>query len=77
MPEMKTEDIVRKQMEKWRARKQSPKTENLLYDVVTISVEPGNGGKKIGRKIAEQLDFDLFDRNRFDRQQFESRQRPD
>lgn len=51
------ETFVKDQIEKWKnqTRTQVP--------VITISSEPGSGGRVIARGLAKRLNIDLFDRN--------------
>ena len=51
------ETFINDQIEKWgqKTHRQAP--------VITISSEPGSGGRVIARGLAEQLGIDLFDRD--------------
>ena len=51
------ETFVKDQIEKW---KNKPQTQ---VPVITISSEPGSGGRVIARGLAERLTIDLFDRD--------------
>ena len=56
------EEMIRKQMEKWEKRTSGESEEKPPVSVITVSVDPGSGGKRIARGIARELHFDLFDR---------------
>ena len=51
------ETFVKDQIEKWKTQTQAQ------VPVITISSEPGSGGRIIARGLAKQLNLDLFDRN--------------
>lgn len=50
------DDFIQPLIEKWKKRKKAG------LPVITISVEPGSGGHVIGRRLAEMLNLDYFDR---------------
>lgn len=54
------QQIVEEQVQKWNYERREPEPEDKPKLVVTISREPGSGGKLIAAGIAEQLNFDLF-----------------
>jgi cytidylate kinase len=54
------EQIVDEQVKKWRLERQERRTQVEAVSLVTVSREPGSGGKLIARGIAERLGFDLF-----------------
>lgn len=57
------QQIVEEQSKRWERMKSSTKQDNLNeISVITVSREPGSGGKLIAQKIAEKLGFDLFHR---------------
>ena len=51
------ETFIRDQIEKWEKQTQTH------IPVITISSEPGSGGRVIARGLAKQLGIDLFDRD--------------
>ena len=50
------ETFIKDQIEKWKKQNQSQ------FPVMTISSEPGSGGRIIAQGLAERLNIDLFDR---------------
>jgi cytidylate kinase len=52
-----TETFIKGQIEKWE--KQAP----TQVPVITISSEPGSGGRILAQELSERLNIDLFDRN--------------
>ena len=51
------ETFIKDQIEKWK------KLTQTHVPVITISVEPGSGGRVIARGLAKRLNIDLFDRD--------------
>ena len=51
------ETFIKDQIEKWKTKTHSQ------MPVVTISSEPGSGGRIIARELAKRLGIDLFDRD--------------
>ena len=51
------ETFIKDQIEKWKKQTQT------YVPVITISSEPGSGGRIIARGLAKQLNIDLFDRD--------------
>jgi cytidylate kinase len=51
------ETFIKDQIEKWKKQTQTH------VPVITISVEPGSGGRVIARGLAKRLNIDLFDRD--------------
>ena len=51
------ETFIKEQIEKWKNKTQTH------VPVITISSEPGSGGRVIAQGLAEKLDIDLFDRD--------------
>ena len=51
------ETFIKEQIEKWKKQTQTH------IPVITISSEPGSGGRVIARGLATRLNIDLFDRN--------------
>ncbi len=57
------EQFLKDQLEKWRQRAaQADQTAPVLEAAITLSMEPGSGGRIIAEKIAGRLGFDLFHR---------------
>jgi cytidylate kinase len=57
------QQIVEEQSRRWERMKSSTKQDSLNeISVITVSREPGSGGKLIAQKIADKLGFDLFHR---------------
>ena len=52
--------IVEEQVQKWQRLRVEPKPETPVVSVVTLSREPGSGGRLVAAGIAERLRFDLF-----------------
>lgn len=58
------ETFVQEQLEKWKeAHRQKRGVEALVYEVITLSMEPGSGGCFIAEKVAERLGFGFFHRD--------------
>ncbi len=51
------ETIIKEQIEKWKQKTHSK------VPVITISSQPGSGGRVLARGIADRFDIDLFDRD--------------
>ncbi len=59
---MKTiEKLIEEQVQRWEISRAEKKKEEQL-PVITISREPGSGGRALAEKLAEKLGFDLFHR---------------
>lgn len=59
-----SEQLFRDHIEKWRQRVlESPATMAAADRVITMSMEPGSGGRIIAEKLAHRLGFDLFHRD--------------
>ncbi len=54
------EQIVDEQVRKWKFEPQESPKPIAKIGMVTVSREPGSGGKLIAKGIAESLNFDLF-----------------
>jgi cytidylate kinase len=52
--------IVEDQVRSWQFRRSEPKQAEKKMPVLTISREPGSGGRIIGEKLSKRLGFDLF-----------------
>ena len=60
---MKTiSQIVEEQIHRWQILHQEHKDEKAVVSTVTISREPGSGGRIVAKKLAEKLGFDVFHR---------------
>ncbi|MBW2355635.1 MAG: cytidylate kinase-like family protein [Deltaproteobacteria bacterium] len=58
-----SERLFKDHVEKWRQRVlASPKAMGAADRVITMSMEPGSGGRIIAEKLAQRLGFDLFHR---------------
>ena len=51
------ETFIKDQIEKWKKQTQTH------IPVITISSEPGSGGRVVAQGLAKRLNIDLFDRN--------------
>ena len=55
--------FVRNQVKKWdRMYAQAERETEPRLPTITLSMEPGSGGSILAQKIADRLDFDLFNR---------------
>jgi cytidylate kinase len=54
------EKIVEEQIQKWNVTRRKKKIDESVYPVVTISREPGSGGRIIAERLAEKFNLDLF-----------------
>ncbi len=52
--------IVEEQVNRWRLLKTAEKPEASVPPVITISREPGSGGRIVAQKVAAAVGFDLF-----------------
>jgi cytidylate kinase len=53
--------IVEEQVQRWQILKAEKKIEKETVTVITLSREPGSGGRIIARVLAKNLKYDLFD----------------
>lgn len=53
------EKIIEEQVRRWQIL-QSKKAEEKFFPVITISREPGSGGRTIAEKLSEKFGLDLF-----------------
>ncbi|MDJ0782982.1 MAG: cytidylate kinase-like family protein [Desulfosarcinaceae bacterium] len=51
------EKLIAEQVDKWKTQTKAH------VPVITVSTEPGSGGRIVARRVAERLDLDLFDRD--------------
>lgn len=54
------EQLVDEQVKKWGFDRKKKPAETTVFTVVTLSRDPGSGGKLIAKGIAETLGYDLF-----------------
>ena len=55
-----TEQIIEEQVRRWQIMRTEEKKEEEHISVITISREPGSGGRIVAQRIAERLGLDLF-----------------
>ena len=60
MPGKTLERIVDEQVKKWEMIRLEKKEKERGISVITVSREPGSGGRIVAKKIAERLNLDLF-----------------
>lgn len=54
--------IVEEQIHRWQIIGSEQKEEKAAVSVITISRDPGSGGRIVAQKLAEKLGFDVFHR---------------
>jgi cytidylate kinase len=54
------EKIIEEQIQKWNVTRRKKEIDESVYPVVTISREPGSGGRIIAERLAEKFNLDLF-----------------
>ncbi len=54
------EQIIEEQVQKWQRLQVEKKVEKAGPTVITVSRQPGSGGRLIAEGVAEKLGFDLF-----------------
>ena len=54
------EKIVEEQIQRWNVTRRKKELDESVYPVVTISREPGSGGRIIAESLAEKFNLDLF-----------------
>ncbi|MBT8363437.1 MAG: cytidylate kinase-like family protein [Deltaproteobacteria bacterium] len=52
--------IIEEQVHRWQIQQKEKPKEKAIIPVVTISREPGSGGRIVAQKLAERLDFEVF-----------------
>jgi cytidylate kinase len=57
------EQLVDEQVKKWGFDHRSISSETPAINMVTVSRDPGSGGKLIAQGVAEELKFDMFHQN--------------
>ena len=54
------ERLIEEQMHRWQLMHREKKVEKDVLPIITISREPGSGGKIVAQKLAAMLDVELF-----------------
>ena len=54
------EKIIEEQVQRWRLMRVEKPKEKPGVRIITVSREPGSGGKIIAARLAQKLSFDLF-----------------
>ena len=54
------EQIIEEQMQRWQLMKSKKVKEKQGVSTITISREPGSGGRVVAKKLAAKLDFKVF-----------------
>ena len=54
------ERLIEEQMHRWQLMQRERKVEKDVLPIITISREPGSGGKIVAQKLAAMLDVELF-----------------
>ncbi len=54
------EKIIEEQIQKWNITRRKTEIDESVYPVVTISREPGSGGRVIAESLAKKFNLDLF-----------------
>ncbi len=54
------EQIIEEQMQRWRLMKAKKVEEKKGVSIITVSREPGSGGRVVAKKLAEKLGFELY-----------------
>lgn len=54
------EKIIEEQIQKWDITRRKTEIDESVYPVVTISREPGSGGRVIAESLAKKFNLDLF-----------------
>jgi len=52
--------IVEEQVHRWQIQQKKKPEEKAIVPVVTLSREPGSGGRIVAKNLAERLGFDVF-----------------
>lgn len=52
--------IIEEQVKKWQIMKVKEKKEAVIFPVITISREPGSGGRIVATELGKKLGFDVF-----------------
>ena len=59
-PKRSVERIIEEQVQRWQISRTAPRAAPVPARVITISREPGSGGKIVAQGIADRLGLDLF-----------------
>ena len=52
--------IIEEQVHRWQIQQKEKPEEKAIVPVVTLSREPGSGGRVVGKNLAERLGFEVF-----------------
>ncbi len=63
MKKRSMQEVVEEQIKRWKAMQPKKESSEKAVTIVTVSREPGSGGRIIAEKLAEKLNFDLFHQN--------------
>ena len=62
--DISVDQFVKQQVKKWQGQFSGKRDQAVAQiPVITIAMEPGSGGSIVAQKIAEQLEFDYFNRD--------------
>jgi len=53
--------IIEEQIHRWQLLKKEDRVEKSGVSIITISREPGSGGRVVAERLTERMGFDLFD----------------
>ena len=56
-----THQIIEEQIQRWQIMQSEEKIQREIVSVITLSREPGSGGRIIAERLAKNLQYDLFD----------------
>jgi len=54
------EQIIEEQVRRWRLMKAKQPGKKSGIPIITVSREPGSGGRLVAKKLADKLELDLF-----------------
>ena len=54
------QQLIEEQMQRWQLMKIEKVPEKKGVSTITISREPGSGGRVVARQLADKLDFQIF-----------------
>ena len=54
------QQLIEEQMKRWQITRFERNKQETESRVITISREPGSGGRLVAEKVAQTLNFDLF-----------------
>jgi cytidylate kinase len=55
-----TEQLIEEQMHRWQLMRKEKRAEKEILPVITISREPGSGGRIVAQKLAAKLNVEVF-----------------